>query len=195
MQLALYLDVLLAVAVKPLQPIVDRQTSTCPPDLRPCAAAAASTSGASAVRRRRLCGFPAPAHQPRRSALPAAQAPGTSPWCSGGARAERAASRSAARSTCCSMAAFESVVVRSIQPSSDSPQLRRIPAELDRLGATAARDRRRRHTPHTELLLMDRPRTWPRRPSSGLTWLRVSIVAMQDVLGGDARGAAGQGHA
>ena len=68
----------------------------CPPDPRPGAASAAATSGASAVRRRRLCGVQLQRVGRGAQLSPAARAPGTSPWCSGGAQAERSASRAAA---------------------------------------------------------------------------------------------------
>ena len=74
-ELALDLHVLPAIAVKPIEPFrVIKPVCACGILVLMCAAAA-STSDASAARRRHPCGWQARAHPPRRSAVPAIRAP------------------------------------------------------------------------------------------------------------------------
>ena len=165
MQLALDFDVLSTISRRAAAGDRRHRTNAHRRNLRPAARAAVSTSGASAVRRRRLCDFPAPAHQPRRSALPAARAPTTSTSCNGDARAELAASREVAAHAVQWRFQNDRHALRRSSP--DLPLLRQIPLERDRPEAKSGRGRRRRHMPYTRPSSTDQQHILPRRTLSG----------------------------
>ena len=161
-------------------------------DLRLCAAGAASPSAASAVRRQRPCGSPAPAHRPRAQPRRQPERQRTSPSCSDGARAGRAASR-ARRQYVLLDCGFERVVVRGRPPSSDRARLRRTPPGSARgPAATAARGRRRRRRPRRELPSKDRPRTCARRPFFRSSLLQTSMSRCMTCTIAASSGAAGR---